>query len=46
MLGDFVRLREETDFTEGGMLLEGGGTYNELMADDEDNYQMGVCLWQ
>lgn len=41
MLGDFVRLREESSYLEGGMLLEGGSGLNDLMADDEDNYQMG-----
>jgi hypothetical protein len=41
VLSDFVRLREESSYLDGGTLLEGGGSYNDLMADDEDNYQLG-----
>jgi len=40
-MNDFVRLREESSYLEMGMLLEGGNGLNDLMADDEDNYQVG-----
>jgi hypothetical protein len=40
VLNDFVRLHEESSYLEGGM--EGGaGGYDDWMADDEDNYQLG-----
>lgn len=41
VMNDFVRLREESSYLEMGMLLEGGNGLNDLMADDEDNYQVG-----
>jgi hypothetical protein len=46
VVSDFVRLREESSYLEMGMLLEGGTGLNDLMADDEDNYQMGELQQQ
>lgn len=43
-MSDFVRLREESSYLEGGMLLEGGNGMTDWMADDEDNYQLGESL--
>lgn len=49
-MNDFVRLREESSYLEMGMTLEGGSNgLNDLMADDDDNYQLGedgghVCI--
>ena len=40
---DFVRLREESSYLEMGMTLEGGTGLQDLMADDDDNYQLGAC---
>lgn len=39
-MNDFVRLREEASYHDLGMSLEGGYGMAELMADDEDNYQV------
>jgi hypothetical protein len=41
VMSDFVRLREESSYLEGGVLLEGGNGMTDWMADDEDNYQLG-----
>eukprot|EP00879_Flechtneria_rotunda_P002839 GHRR01003052.1.p1 GENE.GHRR01003052.1~~GHRR01003052.1.p1 ORF type:complete len:358 (+),score=138.20 GHRR01003052.1:128-1201(+) len=40
VLNDFVRLREESSYHDMGMTVEGGYGMAELMADDEDNYQL------
>uniref|UniRef100_A0A383W5Z5 Uncharacterized protein n=1 Tax=Tetradesmus obliquus TaxID=3088 RepID=A0A383W5Z5_TETOB len=41
VLNDFVRLREECSYHDSGTALEGGYGMAELMADDEDVYQLG-----
>ncbi|KAF6251998.1 hypothetical protein COO60DRAFT_566783 [Scenedesmus sp. NREL 46B-D3] len=41
VLNDFVRLREECSYHASGTALEGGYGMAELMADDEDVYQLG-----
>jgi hypothetical protein len=40
VLNDFVRLREECSYHDSAQ-LEGGYGMAELMADDEDVYQLG-----
>jgi hypothetical protein len=43
VMNDFVRLREECSYHDSGTALEGGYGMAELMADDEDVYQLGGC---
>lgn len=46
VMNDFVRLREESSYHDTALFMEGGGGdghYQDLMADDEDNYQLGEC---
>lgn len=43
LLNDFVRLHEESSYHEPGMTVEGGQGVDDLMASDEENYQLGGC---
>jgi len=42
VLNDFVRLREESSYHDSGMTVEAGAGMAELLADDEENYQLGA----